>query len=428
MEISSAARRSYDHRLKNSVACSRNSNLFPELAIPKRTTSRWASGVRLSVVTASEFSEDHCDLVAKLKDLEARCRGLTATLTLVRDACIIFGLPIDWSRLPEGEAKQKLIKAVDNCSTEIPLGLCLKEIGLSTSRYYRWRKLAFACQLSDVPSCPKLKPSKLTPKELSEMKELVTSPAFAHFSIRALSWLAKRTCSVFASATTWGRQIKAHKWLRPRIRLYPAKPKVGIRAIRPNQLWHIDVTIVRLVDGTKAYLQAVIDNYSRYVLDWKVSTDISAVNTRDLLLSALAKAKILGHVGKPEVFSDGGPENDNADVAGLGALGLFTLTLAQIDVTFSNSLIEALFRSVKHNYLFQQRLETLAIFEGHASFYLTQHNEVMPHNAFKGATPLEMYTGSWGPKCDAQLLEEAKASKAARHAHNTAGCCPICPF
>ena len=135
-----------------------------------------------------------------------------------RDACIIFGLSIDWSRLPEGEAKQKLIKAVDKCSTEIPLGLCLKEIGLSTSRYYLWRKLAVACQLSDVSSCPKLKPSKLTPNELSEMKELVTSPAFAHFSIRALSWLAKRTCSVFASATTWGRQIKAHKWLRPRIR------------------------------------------------------------------------------------------------------------------------------------------------------------------------------------------------------------------
>ncbi len=90
------------------------------------------------------------------------------------------------------------------------------------------------------------------------------------------------------------------------------------------------MTIVRLTrlltGGTKAYLQAVIDNYSRYVLDWKVSADISAVNTRDLLLSALAKAKILGDVGKPEVLSDGGPENDNADVAGLGALGLFTLT------------------------------------------------------------------------------------------------------
>ena len=249
-----------------------------------------------------------------------------------------------------------------------------------------------------------------------------------HFSIRALSWLAKRTSSVFASATTWGRQIKANKWLRPRKRLYPAKPKVGIRAVRPNQLWHIDVTIVRLVDVTKAYLQAVIDNYSRYVLDWKVSADISAVNTRDLLMSSLAKAKLLGEVGKPEVFSDGGSENDNAEVAGLGAIGLFTLTLAQIDVIFSNSVIEALFRSAKHNYLFQQRLESLANFEGHASFYLTQHNELMPHNAFNGATPLEMYTGSWGPKCDTQITEQAKASKAARHAHNTTGSCRICPF
>jgi hypothetical protein len=81
------------------------------------------------------------------------------------------------------------------------------------------------------------------------MTELVTSPVFAHFFIRALSWLAKRTSSVFASATTRGRQIKANKWLRPRKRLYPAKPKVGIRAVRPNQLWHIDVTIVRLVEA-----------------------------------------------------------------------------------------------------------------------------------------------------------------------------------
>ena len=91
MEISSVARRSYDHRLKNSVACSRNSNLFPELAIPKRTTSRWASGGRLSVVTASEFTENHSDLVAKLKDLEVRCNGLEATQALVRDVFNILG-------------------------------------------------------------------------------------------------------------------------------------------------------------------------------------------------------------------------------------------------------------------------------------------------------------------------------------------------
>ena len=110
----------------------------------------------------------------------------------------------------------------------------------------------------------------------------------------------------------------------------------------------LTISLTILCSLVQRNLRAVSSKF-RYVLGWKVSADISAVNMRDLLLSALAKAKILGQVGKPEVFSDGGPENDNAAVAGLGAFGLCTLTLAQSDVIFSNSLIVALFRSAKHN-------------------------------------------------------------------------------
>ena len=46
---------------------------------------------------------------------------------------------------------------------------------------------------------------------------------------------------------------------------------MGIRASRPNQYWHIDTTVIRLLDGTRAYLQAVIDNFSRKILAWRVS-------------------------------------------------------------------------------------------------------------------------------------------------------------
>jgi hypothetical protein len=45
-------------------------------------------------------------------------------------------------------------------------------------------------------------------------------------------------------------------------RVYPARPSEGVRATKPNQLWHIDVTLIRLLDGTRAYLHAVIDNFS----------------------------------------------------------------------------------------------------------------------------------------------------------------------
>ena len=200
-------------------------------------------------------------LVARIRELEARCLGLEALLTLVTSVFSFFGLSIDWRRVPAGESKDKLLKAIIDCSAHVPLSRCLAIIGLSTTRFYRWRKLAVQCQLDDHPSCPRLTPSKLTAQELAEMRELVTSRAFAHFSIRALSWFAKRTGAVYASATTWYRQVKLHQWLRPRIRLYPAKPKVGVRASRPNQIWHIDTTVLRLVDGNKAYIQAVIDNF-----------------------------------------------------------------------------------------------------------------------------------------------------------------------
>ncbi len=40
----------------------------------------------------------------------------------------------------------------------------------------------------------------------------------------------------------------------------------------PIEYWHIDVTVIRLLDGTKAYLHAIIDNFSRQTLSWRLGT------------------------------------------------------------------------------------------------------------------------------------------------------------
>jgi putative transposase len=42
--------------------------------------------------------------------------------------------------------------------------------------------------------------------------------------------------------------------------------------MKSNEIWHIDTSVVRLLDGSRAYLHAVIDNYSRRILSWKVSS------------------------------------------------------------------------------------------------------------------------------------------------------------
>jgi putative transposase len=171
-------------------------------------------------------------------------------------------------------------------------------------------------------------------------------------------------------------------------RLYPAKPKVGLRTDAPNEAWHIDVTIIRLLDGTKAYLHAVIDNFSWKILAWTVAGRLDPMNTREVLTRAVGN---LAASAKAEVFMDSGVENLNGAVDPLFEGGVLQRVIAQIDVSFSNSLIEAWWRSLKHRWLFRHQLDNIATVKRLVEFYVTEHNERIPHSAFEGQTPDEVY-------------------------------------
>jgi putative transposase len=158
-------------------------------------------------------------------------------------------------------------------------------VRLSPSRYHAWNG-EDQCALDDKSSCPRSSPQQLTAAEVSAIQELVTSDDYRHAPTGTLARLAQRLGKVFASASTWYRLVREHRWRRPRQRVHPAAPKVGIRAARPNEVWHMDTTLIRLLDGSRVYLQAVIDNFSRRVLAWKVSGTFDPNATTDILLTA----------------------------------------------------------------------------------------------------------------------------------------------
>ena len=51
-------------------------------------------------------------------------------------------------------------------------------------------------------------------------------------------------------------------------------------------MWHIDTSVIRLLDGTRAYLHAVIDNFSRRILAWRVADRFAPVNSVVVLTEA----------------------------------------------------------------------------------------------------------------------------------------------
>ena len=102
--------------------------------------------------------------------------------------------------------------------------------------------------------------------------------------------------------------------------MLPAKPTIGLRTTRADEIWHIDTTVIRLLDGTRAYLHAVIDNFSRRILAWRVADTFAPVNSVTVLLDASRAAASSGTV--PVVLADAGVENVNAQVDALIHTGI----------------------------------------------------------------------------------------------------------
>ena len=64
------------------------------------------------------------------------------------------------------------------------------------------------------------------------------------------------------------------------------------------------------------------------------------------------------------------------------------------EISFSNSLIESWWRTIKHQWLYLNTLDTVSRLEKLVAFYVDEHNTRLPHSAFRGQTPDEMYFGT----------------------------------
>ena len=93
--------------------------------------------------------------------------------------------------------------------------------------------------------------------------------------------------------------------------------------------------------------------------------------------------------------------------------------LAQVDVSYSNSIIEAWWRSLRHQWLYLNQLIDIAAVRKSVSWYVIQHNEALPHAAFDEQMPDEMCFGRGDGVNDqlARRCHEARQKRLDRNRH-----------
>ena len=264
--MSAIARKHYDHRIRQAIVKTGDASLFPALAIPDSTRRSWLSRGVAEVVTLNEADAAIVELHWRIAKLEKRVGILVAVVRLLVTLVRVSGATLAETRVPTASGKARLLRAITRAESAIGRDAALRVLGLTATRAREWNRRELECGLDDAPPCPRSVPGRLALEERGAIRDMVEADRYRHLSLRSLSLLGKRLGKVFASYGTWCRLVREHGWRRPRRRLYPAKAKVGIRATAPNEWWHVDVTIIRLLDRTRAYLHAVVDTYSRRVL------------------------------------------------------------------------------------------------------------------------------------------------------------------
>ena len=414
----------YDHRLRELVRTTQDVTHAVQCGVPRSTARGWLTAPSVEVVTLGSLNMDATQLQREVLRLQTRTTKLIALLRVLLVVLEMSRFSLNQIRFPDGNDKRSLLRVIDQARSVLPLRSVLRVVRLSSSRYHHWKQ-ENECALDDGLSCPRVCPQQLTADEVEVIHELATSQEYRHVPTGTLALLAQRLDKVFASPSTWYRLIREHQWRRPRLRVHPAKPKVGIRASRPNEIWHVDTTLIRLLDGSRAYLHAVIDNFSRRILAWKVAGTFDPAITAELLLTASKHAVD----GKPKLLADGGVENFNKAVDELVEGGLLKRVLAHTDITFSNSMIESWWRVVKHQWLYLNTLDTVRAIENLVAFYVKEHNSRLPHSAFRGQTPDEVYfkTGDSIPEKLEAARQEARQARAEANRKQDCESCQLLP-
>jgi len=169
----------------------------------------------------------------------------------------------------------------------------------------------------------------------------------------------------------------------PEHRVYPYLLR-GVAIERADHVWSTDITYIRLRGGF-AYLAAVMDWYSRYVLSWALSNSLEVGFCLEVLEAALSR-------GRPEI----GGSDQGAQFTSPAFTGRLLRAGVQISMdgrgrALDNVFVERLWRSVKYEEVYLADYAGMREAQRGLGKYFVFYNEERPHQALGYRTPLAVY-------------------------------------
>jgi putative transposase len=219
-------------------------------------------------------------------------------------------------RYPAAE-KLEIIRLVEQSA--LPVRRTLEKIGIPRATFYRWYDL-YRTDGPEALDDRHPKPDRVWNRIPDDVRARIVNLALEEpaLSPRELAVRFTDTEGYFVSEASVYRLLKSHDLIAsPAFIVVKAADEFKDKTTAPNQLWQTDFTYLKVIGWGWFYLSSVLDDYSRYIIAWKLCTTMKAEDvtaTLDLALDAsgVSKAKV---VHRPRLLSDNGSSYISDDLA-----------------------------------------------------------------------------------------------------------------
>lgn len=262
-------------------------------------------------------------------------------------------------------------------------------LSVSTSGFYAWQKREVSQRYLDDQAL-----LTLITRIFERNDGIYGSPRiFKALKKKGLSVSRKRVERLMREAGLQGRVVRVTR-RQPGLKRFKARGENLLRQMESpddiNQVWVADVTYLKL-DGKWQYLATVMDQYSRRILGWSLSSTRTTELTRAALTYALKKR---GYPKGVVFHTDRGIEYTGAAFQALLKQWDFKHSLNRPGYCTDNAFMESFYHSLKAELIRGSLFKTVKALRCALAKYINQfYNTVRLHSGIGYMSPIEYEQG-----------------------------------
>ena len=296
-------------------------------------------------------------------------------------------------RYPASE-KLEIIRLVEQ--SHLPIRQTLDKLDIPRTTFYRWYD-RYQIGGPDALEDRSPHPSRIWNRIPDDIRQRIVDLALEvpELSPRELAIRFTDTEKYFVSEASVYRLLKSLDLITsPAFIVIKAADEFRDKTTAINQLWQTDFTYLKVIGWGWMYLSTILDDYSRYIIAWKLCTTMKTSDVTETLTQALqASGCDLAHVvHKPRLLSDNGSSYVSGELAEwLGDKKMGHVRGAPYHPQ-TQGKIERWHQTLKNRILLENYFLP-ADLEAQIEAFVDHYNHQRYHESINNLTPADVYFG-----------------------------------